>query len=233
MNKIRGVVSTSLLLSALLWFNSAAGEILQSSTATTGNQDYSGVGVRFDVLSTITVSQLGIFDSGDNGIAALESAPLSTYLFTSGGAAVASATFFDTSPGTDGAGNYRYKAIAPVDLGPGTYVLFSYGWTYDPNAPLTSDPLFNCNVSGTCGTAEGSVFNNGGGLLSYGSSVWGSGGDLPGTLPALSSGATNYFAAGNMEYVAAIPEPEIYAMLAAGLGVMGYFARRRRQAAGA
>ena len=29
--------------------------------------------------------------------------------------------------------------------------------------------------------------------------------------------------------VAAIPEPEIYAMLAAGLGLMGFVARRRRQ----
>lgn len=33
--------------------------------------------------------------------------------------------------------------------------------------------------------------------------------------------------------VSAVPEPEIYAMLAAGLGLMGFFARRRRQAAGA
>jgi predicted acyltransferase (DUF342 family) len=41
--------------------------------------------------------------------------------------------------------------------------------------------------------------------------------NLPGQFPVVSS-------------VSAVPEPEIYAMLAAGLGLMGFFARRRRQA---
>lgn len=42
------------------------------------------------------------------------------------------------------------------------------------------------------------------------------------------SGAIETFELENMR-VAAIPEPEIYAMLAAGLGMMGFIARRRKQ----
>ncbi len=36
--------------------------------------------------------------------------------------------------------------------------------------------------------------------------------------------------AGNWTYVTPVPEPEVYAMLAAGLGLMGFVARRRKQA---
>jgi hypothetical protein len=37
---------------------------------------------------------------------------------------------------------------------------------------------------------------------------------------------------GNVATVTPIPEPEIYAMLVAGLGLMGFVARRRRQGLG-
>ncbi|MEK7678550.1 MAG: hypothetical protein AAB356_00005, partial [Deltaproteobacteria bacterium] len=49
-------------------------------TTTTGNQAYSGIGVKFADNSAITVFDLGIFDSGQDGIAALQGAPLSAYL---------------------------------------------------------------------------------------------------------------------------------------------------------
>jgi len=43
------------------------------------------------------------------------------------------------------------------------------------------------------------------------------------------SGATFNVAARDLTVVTNVPEPEIYAMLAAGLGFMGFVARRRRQ----
>ncbi len=40
---------------------------------------------------------------------------------------------------------------------------------------------------------------------------------------------TSFSFAGNWTYVTPVPEPEIYAMMAAGLGLMGFVARRRKQ----
>ena len=42
---------------------------------------------------------------------------------------------------------------------------------------------------------------------------------------------TNAFETDNHAFISAVPEPEIYAMLGAGLGLMGWVARRRRQQA--
>ncbi len=42
------------------------------------------------------------------------------------------------------------------------------------------------------------------------------------------SSTTNAFETDNHAYIAAIPEPETYAMLLAGLGLMGFVARRRK-----
>jgi hypothetical protein len=46
---------------------------------------------------------------------------------------------------------------------------------------------------------------------------------------SLSGGLSNALAIDSIKVVTAVPEPEIYAMLAAGLGLMGFLNRRRRR----
>src|ERR1700687_255269 len=74
--------------------------VLQTANNATGNQAYSGVGVRFTVNSTIFVTDLGIFDSGQDGLVALPASPLTAWLMTDAGAFVASMTFDSVAPGT-------------------------------------------------------------------------------------------------------------------------------------
>src|SRR5436305_5024328 len=72
---------------------------LQSSTVATGNQAYSGVGVRFLVNSPITVTALGLYDSGQDGFVGNSDHPLTADLMTSTGIIQASQTFAASSPG--------------------------------------------------------------------------------------------------------------------------------------
>lgn len=217
----KSLASFVLACSALLtWWPISASAVpmtLQTANNVTGNQPWSGVGVKFDVNSPISVSELGVFDSNQDGIAAPPDKPLSAYLLTSTGGVVASMTFDNTSQGTlDVASKYRFKAITPVNLAPGTYVLAGYGWN------SSTDLEHNCNLGGACDT-----FNTGGGLLTYFSSPYGGGSDPPGTLPTNECcGNANFFSAANMRFVA-VPEPSAVVLLATGLvGLLGYGGRR-------
>jgi uncharacterized repeat protein (TIGR01451 family) len=170
---------------------------MQVANNAIGNQAHSGVGVKFSVNAPIIVSELGIFDSGQDGIAAPSSTPLSVYLLTSDGTVLRSQTFENTSQGTlDTASRYRFKTITPLTLGSGVYVLAGYGWT-------SVDLEHNCALGGTCET-----FNTGGGLLTYLNSPFGGGSDPAGMLPTQTVGSTNYFSAANMRFVAASGVPD-------------------------
>jgi hypothetical protein len=224
MRKILSVLVTacSMLFAWSPMSTYAASTTLQTANNSTGNQAYSGVGVRFDVNSAVSVTALGIFDSSQDGIAALPTDPLSAYLLTSTGGVVANITFDSLSQGTLEA-DYRFKPITPVTLLPGTYVLAGYGWN-------ATDLEHNCNISGACDT-----FNDGGGLLTYLGSPFGGGSDPAGTLPTTECcGNLNFFSAANMQFtgvVGAVPEPETYALTLAGLGLLGFIGRRRKQKA--
>jgi len=194
---------------------------LQTSAGQAGNQFWSGVGLQFTVNSAISVTSIGLWDDGGNGFSANIDHALSAVLMTTTGTVLASATFYDLSPG--GApqnGGYRFKDLSsPVTLQPGNYFLMGYGWT-------TSDREHNSNVNGTPDTFVSSS------LVSYVISTWTTSNSAPaGTVPTETLGAdtTNFFSSANIEFAAATPLPAALPLFAGGAVVIGLLARRRRQ----
>ncbi len=96
--------------------------------------------------------------------------------------------------------------------------------------PSTQNGLATVNksigfTSGVFGTLANNSFANGLLLVEENSAA---GGSVKGTFTALDGGNTRaYFKAGTLTIAAAVPEPESYAMLLAGLGMLGFMARRR------
>ncbi len=190
----------------------AFADVLQTSNAPVGNQDYSGVGLEFNVNAPITVDALGIYDSGQNGI----TGSLTADLMTISGVIVASATF-DSSGSYSLIGNYAFQNITPITLLVGSYYLMGYGWS--PNGDLEH----NSNVGGPPDT-----FNTFGGSVSFVQAVWGEGNDPPGTLPThwYGAGQPDFFSSANLS---AVPEPSTWAMMILGFAGVGFMAYRRKQ----
>ncbi len=186
---------------------------MHTANATTGNQSWSGIGWTFNVTAPITVADLGIYDSGADGITG--GATLTTVLFDAGQNVIASMSFTAANPGTfDAASNYLFKSISPLDLSAGQYTIVAYGWD-------AANPERNSNVGG-----PGPTFNNAGGVVQYVQSLYGSGGDLPSTFPVNPWGP-DVFDGPNMRFdVAAVPLPGAVLLGALGLSVAGWRLRR-------
>ena len=124
---------------------------------TPGNQAYGGsLGMDFEVLEEVRVTDLGVFDDGSNGLSATITAQLWSRTGNSGGSVLASLTFTSGNPGTLEGGS-RFKALAsPLVLVPGSYTMVAYGYGASEQ-----------NGNQGTGGIDGLDIDPGGGLLQF------------------------------------------------------------------
>jgi hypothetical protein len=177
------------------------------------------LGWRFTVTSPITIGGLGLFDVGKDGLANSHQIGL----WTSGGISLTSTTITtaNSTPfaSTSTAGNWRSTPIIPLALLPGDYVVGAFYRLNDADHVFQLDRAF----PGTVSTIPGITYVEA-------RSVTGSSFAFPSTSNS-GAGVTGGFFGPNLFTVAAppVPEPKTYAMLMAGLGLLGFIARRRRK----
>ncbi|MCH2129306.1 MAG: lamin tail domain-containing protein [Pirellulaceae bacterium] len=143
----------------------------------------------FTVHSTITVTQLGVFDSGADGL----SRNLTAELWTRSGNSGTLITDLDFTIGDPGVltDSSRFKPLpTPVVLSPGDYTIAAHGFGSNEKA----------GHEGFGGpTSAFKTLDDGGGAISFvGTSRSGT---TPGTFPTLAQGGTiNYFSAGTFQF---------------------------------
>ncbi|MDA7888261.1 lamin tail domain-containing protein [Akkermansiaceae bacterium] len=168
----------------------------QVPEGTLGNQTYSGsLGLDFIVMEPILVTELGIFDSGSDGL----TNTLTTQLWSRddrgtpgnydddiGIQALASIHFTPASPGTLEGGS-RFKALAePLTLAPGNYTITGSGFSLaEPNGNL-----------GTPAAGDWESDDAEGALQFIGRGRYGATGSFPANLDG---GPSNRYAAGTFK----------------------------------
>jgi hypothetical protein len=196
----------------------AATSVYDGSVA--GNQSWTTMlGNDFTANSAVWVTQVGVFDSGMDGLTG--SLQVGLYDVTAGFAPVVSAVTFLAGT-ANGGSQFIYQDVTPVQLTAGhTYSVQAIGFSaadmnFNTNfAPYTNNGPDNNNTTPI-------TFDTFGGALANQESRYGGALGQAGTYFNNSS----TFGAGT---VAVVPEPETYAMMLAGLGALGFMARRRKQ----
>lgn len=214
------VLRSTGLVSALLFAVAApatADTIALSSTRTSGNQSWTGaLGMDFDVLAAITVTQLGAFDSGQNGFAQ----PVQVGIFdrNSGLLQGVSAVLSGTSNAL--VGNQRFADVADFNLGIGNYSIVAVGFGSNEQ---------NGNTHGA--GSGGPTIDTGGGLISFvGKSRYNAAANTALAFPTIvDGGPANRYDAGTFQFTAAVPEPGAYGLALAGMGVVAFAMQRRRR----
>ena len=174
-------------------------------------------GWQFTLSNAVQVTDLGAFDIRNDGF----NNSHTVALWTSNGALLAETTLGSGASGSadvvsgGGLGAFRYNSIAPLDLGPGTYIV---GTTV--RAGDTDGVFFSQTTAPT--TAPGITF------LQFIDSTNGF------SFPTISGG--NIYGAYNANFriasphAAATPEPGEWSLLAAaGVGFVGFAKSRRRK----
>ena len=198
-----------ILVSALLALGAAstmAEDVFYNPHFGDGNQNFAGMlGNDFVVNSNVTVSAIGAFTGGTAGFAGTITVGL--YDITNLNAITTVISPY-TFSGAGGGTPYTWQSATATLLAGHTYSVQASGYGADPNG--------NTNLGGSIS------FDNFGGALTQLNGRYGNSATLG--VAGDSTGAYT-FGAGNVQLV---PEPETYAMLLAGLGLIGAIGRRRR-----
>lgn len=212
-----GALATAGLIALAAVPMASKATVIVSASTSLGNQAYSGVGFSFHVNSAITITQLGVFDSGADGIAG--TAQLWTTLFdATNGNVLAAMDFTQSSAGTL-SNFFLYKQIGPITLAVGDYILAGYGWDVD-----------NLEYNNVHAGANTTTFNPGGsGLISFNNTRYGGSNDGHTVMPGNVYGP-HAFNAVNMDFDAAsaVPEPSALALVAVALLGVGVGRRQRK-----
>ena len=188
-----------------------------------GNEIWPGnLAEDFTVNSPITITALGVYDSGGTGSTGSPAGTLTVGIVASNGTVEGSATFSPSTTYTLTGGDL-FQNVTMFTLGPGTYSLTTTGWGVGiPNGNR------NCSGGG-CGTSNTSytppTLNTGGGLITFTGIGYSS---TPGLtyLGPNDSWPDDEFNAGSFQFNAsAAPEPATLAGVA--LGLIGLLAFRR------
>ncbi len=166
---------------------SGSGTAYTVSPGAIGNQTFGGsLGMDFEVAAPITVTQLGVFDSGADGLARTITGELWSRVGNTG-TRLAQLSFTNADPGTLANGS-RFKPLAtPLVIQPGSYTIVAHG--YGAGEP-------NGNSSGAAG-GFGST-DAGGGVISFvGAGRFGTAGQFPATPDG---GPSNRYGAGTFQY---------------------------------
>lgn len=192
----------------------AATLIYDTTPATPGNQAWGGtLGLDFNVNSQVTVTRLGTFDSGKDGI----TSDIFVGIFNlANGQLVAPAINLN---GTANAGGTAYvtQAITPIVLAAGNYQLASWGYN------LGADVNYNNGANG-----GPIIFNSLFGRLTAVGTRYSDFGS-PGVLGTNTDFGTTRYGAGT--FAAYVPEPATWGLMITGFAMTGAAMRRRKVAA--
>jgi hypothetical protein len=185
---------------------------------TVGNQGILGLGVGNDfcVVQPITISQLGVFTSGTNGIRGSSVLTVQLYERTGrhDGTLLETLTFDAANPGVRLGGSLFKPLPTPVTLLPGNYTIAAYGFD-------ESNPEGNAGRPPYDGSAPLWTTHDGGGLIRF-EGVARYGGDVGWYPGHLDRGPANRYAAGNFIFsgatLAAPPYAADYNFLSGGVG---------------
>jgi hypothetical protein len=220
------------VLAGLMVFLSAARPAGASVIAYTdptdvGNQVWNGsLGEDFTVLSPITVTSLGVFNSGQTGTI---NGTLTVAIFSDSGTQETPTLTFSGTTGTLVGGDLFLNLATPVTLPVGNYSVTTAGWD-----PSDLDGNANCVGNLTCGSTGGPytppTLNDGGGLISFTGVGFLSGGGLQ-YLGPVAPYPADEFNAGSFQFSAeaAAGTPEPKSVVEVMLGVLLVVCSRLRR----
>lgn len=222
-----GVAGIALALTAANAAHASTAVLINpSQLPVNGTQNFNNsFGNDFNVNSAITVSQLGVFDNGQNGLSTDGTQPITATLYnrTTGLAVTGGSIGFGGNTGSDGTlvDGYRFKSISPITLQPGQYSIIT---------DFYSQPGHEENFYNAGGNTNNTVVRDtGGGLITFVGSGRYDPAQHNGFPTANIDGGSEpiHYDAGTFVFTAATPEPTSLGLLAVmATGSMLY--RRRR-----